>query len=167
MSTITIDQIGCLIVRGISLLLAFTVLSSAAVVVQISTNPAPSDDGISKILFLFPYIMNSLLAILTWVFAPQLAKKMLPATSESTAPFTLQNILIVMLVAVGFMLLQDAVKHTLSMVVHIANVINGIQSIRVDDILSALIMLGIALSLIFKPQGIARMIKYARTAGGE
>lgn len=167
MNTITIDQIGCLIVRGISLLLAFSVLSSAAAVVQIVMAPAGSDIAGAKWLFLSSHIINALLAILTWVWAPQLSRKMLPATGESVVPFTLQNMLIVMLVAVGFLLLQDAVKYTVSMVAHIAEVITGPQKLKVADTVSTLVVLAIALSLIFKPQGIARMIKYARAAGGE
>lgn len=165
MNTITINQIGCLVVRGITILLALQVLSGLGMVFNMLTMPA--EGGFNKWLMIAPVCVNAGLAAFMWVKAPWLAARMTPDYSSTPAPFTIGNIQIVMLVAVGFLLLAQAIAPFVSTVAHIVSVLMAGDRLRSWDVLASLLLLALALSLIFTPKGLTKIITFARTTGGE
>lgn len=166
MNNITINQIGCLLVRGIALFLALQMLSALGLIINVFTTP--EQEGVNKGLIVFPYGMLAVLAILIWRKAPWFADRMVPESTSVQAPFTIENIQIVLLITLGFWLLAyKTFGDLLLLMSHIILFFSGQEHLKIWEIIEAILLLGLTLSLIFTPQGIVRIIKYARTTGGE
>ncbi|MFN3826644.1 MAG: hypothetical protein ACK4NR_03360 [Micavibrio sp.] len=166
MNNITIHQIGCLAVRAIVLLFAMGFLAQLSLI--LSGVFSPDGSLYQKFLIVLSFVAHCAFIYFVWIRAPWVASKMLSGSqSESVSiPFSVENIQIVMLVAVGFLILERAMGPFVSVVwdFFFNPASYGIPSL--DRILSPSISLVISLLLILSPKGIVRIIQYVRTVEG-
>ncbi len=157
MNTITIQQIGGILVRAIALLLFLYMSSAVGAVIYALLQDTEST--LVKVLSILPYALLLLFSILLWFKAPYIANRMVCDTASTPAPFTIENLQIVLLATLGVLLfIAKAFPAMLMLMAELSSLESELQKIL--KMLGAFFYLGASLLLIFKPQVIARLTKY-------
>lgn len=165
MNSITIHQLGCLLLRVLALLLTLQVLPS---LVSALGMVIFAGQGLVPVLQMaFPLMLMLFLNVLLWVMAPWLAGKMVTQSASIQAPFSIENLQIVFFVLLGFMFLAESIRPLTTATFHVASVLTEGKSFHGTTIVEAILYLSLALWLILGSKGITRLIKYMRTTGGE
>ncbi len=164
MNTITINQIGCLLVRGISLFLAVEMFAALGFVANALMSAEA--DMVTKIISVFPYTAFGMISILLWIKAPWISTRMIQEETEVLVPFTFDNIQIALLVTVGFLVfLTRGLESAFLVLQHIISVLQGQDTFAIWQVTQSLLIFGMSLFLIFSPRGIVNIIRYTRVAG--
>lgn len=162
MNSITIHQIGCLVIRAVSILMIVRVLPSIFMAGSLLGS------GDKHVIFL----MSSSIAILVlgvalWVVSPWLSRKMVAEKSSIESPITADGIQAALLICAGFLVLSESINSFIVTGHHVVRALKEQSEFPLTSVLTSGLRMALCLSLIFTPQGIVRIIKCARTTGGE